>query len=130
MELNRKPTVSITTENRQLNLEVNEDLIAFWVVNDNKENPETPAVLVYIYSRKNMSMWHGEAQNDAQSIEGEFIMPQDEDYLLSISCLRTYLGDLFMLRPYDLRILEAIADINCQTQSPYEELLRLLAKKK
>ncbi|MFH0887108.1 MAG: hypothetical protein V1843_02950 [bacterium] len=127
MESHMSPAIKITKGNQRLNLDISNEVIAFWIV-ENEESAK-PSVSVFIFSRKNKCLWQGVAVEGTGEFEGDFYMPEDEGYETMIGALRLYLGELFLLRPFDLRILDAVSEINYHSPNPYDSLLETLSKK-
>ena len=127
MESLNSAAIKITKGNQRFNLDISNEVIAFWIVEN--EESDKPSVSVFIFSRRNKCLWQGVAVEGTGDFEGDFYIPEDETYETMTGALRLYLGELFLLRPFDMRILEAVSEIIYHSPNPYDSLLETLAKR-
>jgi len=97
-----------------LNLEISEDFITLWVRHLDES-------YLYIFNRESKSLWTGHLKGKTK--KGRVFEPGSAEYLCNLASLKTYLADLFLLKPNDLNILEILKELN-----GFDNFLRLLFK--
>ena len=134
--LKEKETVSVRGERilcerikQTITLEVTREFITICIKHIDLEDIKDSEVYLYIYGRADQNLWCGNTVQKRGSITGKIIAKWNDEYLCVINCMKSYLGELFLIRPNDLRIFEALTEIgNGNKKGFLDGILRVLFK--
>lgn len=115
-----------------IDLEMSDDFISVWVGNqtrDSRSNQTGMEVNLYVYNRHDISLWIGAMTEPDRVIESRLLSPRSIEYLCALNSMKCFIGDLFLMRPYDLRVLEIMDMVGDKPpRSSTEKYLRVLYK--
>lgn len=111
-----------------ITLEVTEEFITLCIKHVDLDDIKESEVYLYIYGRSDGNIWCGNTVQKRGKITGKIITKWDDEYLCALNCMKSYLGDLFLLRPNDLRIFEALTEIGGKKSNLTDSILRVLFK--
>ena len=112
-----------------ITLEVTGEFITVCIKHLDLEDIKDSEVYLYIYGRSDQSIWCGNTVQKRGSVTGKIITKWNDEYLCAINCMKSYLGELFLIRPNDLRVFETLAEIgNGKKKGLLDGILRVLFK--
>ena len=115
-----------------ISLEMSNEFISIWIGNykqNSKIKPLNMEVTLYVYSRFDKSLWVGGMFDQDNIIESRILFPKSVEYSCALSSMKCFIGDLFLIRPHDLRILEIMDLLKGNTsKSSVESYLKVLYK--
>lgn len=96
--------------NRQsITLEIREDFITLWSRQVTAAAQEGE-VFIYIFHRQDKNIWCGNISEGSKRV-GKIVEPHKKEYLCVLNSLKSYIGDLFLLKPHDLTILGILEEL-------------------
>ena len=115
-----------------ITLERSDEFISIWI-GDQKRDKRTGSIFMdvklYVYNRKNESLWVGSVKGMDHIAEGKVLFSRSVEYMCALNSMRSFIGDLFLIRPYDLRILEVMDSVGKgKNKSSVENYMRVLYK--
>ncbi|MFC1559653.1 hypothetical protein ACFLZ2_00540 [Candidatus Margulisiibacteriota bacterium] len=115
---------------KTINLEMTDEFISIWV-GDHKGGKASIAMEInlYIYHLSDKNLWVGGLVSPDSVIESRVLLPKSVEYLCALNSMKSFIGDLFLMRPYDLRVLEVMDMVGSKrSKSSVESYLRVLYK--
>lgn len=113
---------------RSITLDVGEESVNLWVNFRHSDDIAGPGSYLYIFKRDDKHIWHGTLPAGEKIVDGKPFSPDDDHYLCLVSSMKSYLGDLFLAQPQDLRILSVIDELNQQYDNITDRFVKFLLK--
>lgn len=119
-----------TTGKRVISLETSDEFISVWVGNQKSTAKGiSMEINLYVYNRCDGSIWIGGLMDPEKIIESKILFPSSVEYLCAMNSMRCFMGDLFLMRPNDMRVLEIMDMVAGRTSSSsVENYLKVLYK--
>jgi hypothetical protein len=111
-----------------ITLKLSENFIVIYVKNHPAREPKRFDLYINIFSRKDGSIWVGDSVQHSGNIKGNVVYKWDDSYVCIVNSMRGYLGDLFLIRPNDLRLFDVISEVNSHRGSISESLHKIFTK--
>jgi hypothetical protein len=112
---------------QRITLEIAEGFITLWSKHEKINDPEQHEVYLYVFNRDNGSIWCGDIGTERDE-GGKAVYKGEDAYLCVLNSFRSYLSDLFLMQPYDLRILETMDEVSGKAGKEVDNFLRILFK--
>jgi hypothetical protein len=123
-------TAKLIEDNRAIFLDSDNDHLYLWVRFKDSKDLGGAGAYVYILKKDDKSIWHGSIVSDASVVNGKSANYGTTDYTCLLSSMKSYLGELFLSRPNDMRVLDALYELNRQYDGLTDIFVRMLAKMK
>ncbi len=111
-----------------ITVKISEGFIVLYVKNALLGNPRVSELYIYIFSRGDGSVWAGDTVKKYGRISGSVVYKWDDSYICVINSMKTYLGDIFLIRPNDLRLFDVISEVNNHRGNISDSLFKLFSK--
>jgi len=113
-----------------ITLEMTDEFVSVWsgIKNSSKE-PSNIEVTLYVFNRMDRTLWVGGLVEYGDIVESKILFPKSVEYMCALNSMRNYIGDLFLMRPHDMRVLEIMDVVGKKTcRSSVENYLKVLYK--
>ena len=111
-----------------ITLKLSETFIVLYAKNFRGREPRHFDLYIYIFSRKDGSIWVGDSVQTSGNIKGNVVYKWEDTYICAVNSMRGYLGDLFLIRPNDLRLFDVISEVNSHRGSISESFHKIFSK--
>jgi len=115
---------------KSVDLEMSDDFISILVSNQiGTGKAKGMDIHLYVYSRIDKSLWVGSMIKPTYMIESKLVAQASVEYMCALNSMKHFIGDLFLMRPYDMRVLEVMDIVgDKRSKSSIEGYLRVLYK--
>lgn len=117
-----------TSGRQTITVKISDAFIVLYVKNAPLKNPTLSELYIYVFSRKDGSVWAGDTVQEGGKIRGGVVYKWDDAYLCVINSIKAYLGDLFLIRPNDLRLFDVMSEVGSHRGSVSDSLFKIFSK--